>query len=106
MERVLVTGASKIGQAGVATMVFRWGQEFDSNKIIYDYLMQSGLPSQNYQDAIKKKGGRIYTIKNGSKNMLSIIIWVENIIRKNKYKTRQEKNAKRRARRFYRSKPI
>lgn len=87
MERVLVTGASKIGQAGVATMVFRWGQEFDSNKIIYDYLMQSGLPSQNYQDAIKKKGGRIYTIKNGSKNMLSIIIWVENIIRKNKYKT-------------------
>ena len=46
MKRVLVTGAAKIGRAGVATIVYKWGQEFNSEKIVYDYLMQSGLPDQ------------------------------------------------------------
>ena len=48
MKRVLVTGAANIGKAGVATIVYKWGQHFDSNVIIYDYLMQRGLPEEKY----------------------------------------------------------
>ena len=62
MKRVLVTGAANIGKAGVATIVYKWGQHFDSNVIIYDYLMQRGLPEEKYVKAIAEKGGIIYTI--------------------------------------------
>lgn len=86
MERVLVTGAANIGKAGVATIVYKWGQQFDSNKIIYDYLMQSGLPEKKYQDAIRNKGGIIYTLDEKKRDMLGIIKWVEKIIEKHNYK--------------------
>lgn len=86
MERVLVTGAANIGKAGVATIVYKWGQQFDSNKIIYDYLMQSGLPEKKYQDAIRNKGGIIYTLDEKKRNMLGIIKWVQKIIEKHNYK--------------------
>lgn len=85
MRHVLVTGAANVGRAGVATIVYKWGQEFDSNEIIYDYLMQSGLPEKEYQEAIKKKGGKVYTIQNGSKNVYAVIKWIEKIIRENQY---------------------
>lgn len=85
MKRVLVTGASNIGKAGVATIVYKWGQCFDSNRIVYDYLMQSGLPEKEYIDAIRKKGGKIYTRPNKSKNYLKIIVWIKNIINNNDY---------------------
>lgn len=87
MKRVLVTGAANIGKAGVATIVYKWGQEFDSKKIAYDYLMQSGLPAKKYQNAIEKKGGKMYTIENGSRSMLTVIKWIEKIIRENQYET-------------------
>lgn len=86
MERVLVTGAAHIGKAGVATIVYKWGQQFDSNVLVYDYLMQSGLPEKCYVDAIRRKGGKIYTMK-GQHNFLSVIRWVEGVIRKHHYKT-------------------
>lgn len=86
MKRVLVTGAANIGKAGVATIVYKWGQQFDSNQIVYDYLMQSGLPEEKYQKAIKDKGGIIYTIQPGTKTLLGIIKWVEEVIRNNNYK--------------------
>lgn len=86
MERVLVTGAANIGKAGVATIVYKWGQQFESDKIIYDYLMQSGLPEKKYQDSIRDKGGIIYTLDKKNRNMFGIIKWVQNIIEKNNYK--------------------
>lgn len=61
MRRVLVTGGYNIGKAGVATIVYRWGQNFDSNKIVYDYLMANGLPEERYVEAIHEKGGKILT---------------------------------------------
>lgn len=87
MDRVLVTGAANIGKAGVATIVFKWGQHFDSNKLVYDYLMQSGLPEQKYIDAINSKGGKIYTINNRKKGPFSIINWITKIVRDGEYKT-------------------
>lgn len=86
MERVLVTGAANIGKAGVATIVYKWGQQFDSSRIVYDYLMQSGLPERKYQDAIRKKGGIIYTLDEKKRTMLGIIKWVQDIIEKHNYK--------------------
>lgn len=86
MERVLVTGAANIGKAGVATIVFKWGQHFDSSKLVYDYLMQSGLPEQKYVDAIHRKGGKIYTMAE-KKGMISIIKWVTKVVRDGEYKT-------------------
>jgi len=85
MERVLVTGAANIGKAGVATIVYKWGQEFDPDILVYDYLMQSGLPDEQYQIAIKEKGGIMYTI-DGSKSIVGVIRWVKRIISENHYK--------------------
>lgn len=59
MRRVLVTGGYNIGKAGVATIVYRWGQNFDSNEVVYDYLMAKGLPEQSYVEEIQRKGGKI-----------------------------------------------
>lgn len=86
VERVLVTGASNIGKAGVATIVYKWGQQFDSNKIVYDYLMQSGLPEKKYQDAIHKKGGIMYTLDEKNRSMIEIIKWVQEVIKIHDYK--------------------
>ena len=55
MKRVLVTGAANIGKAGVATIIYKWGQEFDNTVLVYDYLMQRGLPDRKYQEKIKEK---------------------------------------------------
>ena len=85
MKRVLVTGAANIGKAGVATIVYKWGQHFDSNVIIYDYLMQRGLPEEKYVKAIAENGGIIYTMPLGSHSAFSIIKWVEDIVRTNNY---------------------
>lgn len=84
MKRVLVTGAANIGKAGVATIVYKWGQQFDSEKVVYDYLMQSGLPEEKYQDAIREKGGIIYTL-NEKRSMFGIVKWVQEIIESNNY---------------------
>ncbi len=86
MKRVLVTGASHIGKAGVATIVYKWGQHFDEDICVYDYLMQSGLPDEQFVRAIKNKGGRIYTMS-GSKSGTQIIKWVTSVIREEKYNT-------------------
>ena len=87
MKRVLVTGAANIGKAGVATIVYRWGQEFDSSKLVYDYLMQSGLPEQQYLEAIAQKGGKVFTMPAGTQHPFSIIKWIEKIVEENKYET-------------------
>ena len=73
MKRVLVTGAAKIGKAGVATIVYKWGQEFNSEKIVYDYLMQSGLPDQQYVDAIKKKAVRFIRLTENIEACLELL---------------------------------
>ena len=88
MERVLVTGATNIGKAGVATIIYKWGQQFNSNEIVYDYLMQRQASDKIYRDAIENKGGIIYTMPQSSKkSMLNIIKWVTKIIKENGYKT-------------------
>ncbi len=86
MKRVLVTGASNIGKAGVATIVYKWGQQFDPSAVVYDYLMQRGLPDKEYQDAIEKKGGKIYTL-NEDVGMFGIIRWITHIVESHGYET-------------------
>lgn len=86
MKRVLVTGGSQIGKAGVASIVYKWGTSF-SGEVVYDYLMQRGLPDQIYVDNIRNKGSRIFTMDNRSHSMLSIIFWVKNIVKKYGYET-------------------
>ena len=86
MKRILVTGASNIGKAGVATIVYKWGQAFDSNEIVYDYLMQRGLPDDNYCEHIKEKGGKIYTCQH-NEGILSILRWIKKVVKDNGYHT-------------------
>ena len=83
---MLVTGAAKVGKAGVATIVYKWGQQFDTDVVIYDYLMQSGLPDAIYQEKILAKGGRMY-VPASKLNTLGTIGWIEKIIRGNGYET-------------------
>lgn len=85
MDRVLVTGGAQVGKAGVATIVYKWGQNFDGSVVTYDYLMQSGLPEAKYQEAIKQKGGIMYT-PDKPLNYIKTIRWVEETIRKHQYK--------------------
>jgi len=86
VKRVLVTGAANIGKAGVATIVYKWGQQFDKEKVVYDYLMQRGLPEKCYQRAIAEKGGKIFTMHEAG-GFLSIIKWVSKVVKENTYKT-------------------
>ncbi len=85
MKRILVTGGAQIGKAGVATIVYKWGQNFDESTATYDYLMQSGLPETKFQEAIKEKGGIMYT-PDKPLGYLGIVKWVEHIIREHQYK--------------------
>ena len=85
-KRVLVTGGANIGKAGVATIIYKWGQEFDSNVLVYDYLMQSGLPDSIYQQAITNKGGIMFTCGNDAQRK-HLIRWISDVIRKEHYKT-------------------
>ena len=87
MKRVLVTGAANIGKAGVATIVYKWGQEFDSEKLVYDYLMQTGMPERRYTEAIKNKGGRIYSPRRPLKGIIKKLRWINHILRDNYYDT-------------------
>lgn len=87
MKRVLVTGAANIGKAGVATIIYKWGQQFDSRALIYDYLMQRGAPDVYYQNKIYEKGGRIFVKEDGNLSIFYVIRWIIQIIRDHKYKT-------------------
>lgn len=60
MIRVLVTGAENIGVTGLATAIFRWGQAFDHEQMVYDYMMLKGLPSDDYLEQIQQTGGEVY----------------------------------------------
>ncbi len=86
MERILVTGGAKIGKAGVASIIYQWGQHFDDSRIVYDYLMQSGLPEKVYVDNIFQKGGVIYSFTENKRSVKDIIKWIIKIIEQNKYK--------------------
>ena len=87
MKRVLVTGATNIGKAGVATIVYKWGQCFDPKELVYDYLMQSGLPGREFQERIESKGGRMFTMASEKRGPFTIIKWVTQIIIENRYDT-------------------
>lgn len=89
MKRVLVTGASNIGKAGVATILYNWGQNFDENVITYDYLAQRGLPEKEFQEKIATKGGKIHVPENlkGNKikRTLGLMKWIYNVIKENDF---------------------
>lgn len=69
-------------------MVYRWGQEFDGNLLVYDYLMQNGLPDAMYLDKITDKGGRYYTCDaRENKSVFGIIKWVSKILKQGEYCT-------------------
>ncbi len=84
MKRVLVTGGYNIGKAGVATIVYRWGQNFDSNILVYDYLMAKGLPDKQYIDVIEGKGGHIIT-PDIPLTLLKKIVWIFHSMANGKY---------------------
>ena len=86
MKRVLVTGGSQIGKAGVASIVYKWGTSF-SDKVVYDYLMQRGLPDQIYIDSIEQAGSKIYTMNDSSPSMICSINWVRDIVKEFGYET-------------------
>ena len=86
MKRVLVTGAAKIRQAGVATIVYEFGKHLNEEKVVYDYLMQSGISDLKYKLEIESKGGRVFELNSGEKQQ-SFIKWYRNILRENHYDT-------------------
>lgn len=91
MKRIPVTGASNIGKAGVATILYSWGQNFDEDKIVYDYLSQRGLPDEEFQVQIAGKGGLIHVPGNascgGPGRITGLIRWVGQVLREEGYDT-------------------
>jgi len=83
MFKVLMTGASNIGKAGVATVVFRLGQAMEKDIVQVSYLAQRGVPDSKYKKMIEDRGGKLYTMAsnqgNKIKRMLNIIKWVESV---------------------------
>lgn len=91
MKRVLVTGAAKIRQAGVATIVYEFGKHLNEKKVVYDYLMQSGISDQKYRFEIENKGGRVYEMKKDTKDERgkpqNFVRWYSKILKENDYDT-------------------
>lgn len=86
MKRVLVTGGYNIGKAGVATIVYRWGQNFDNNCIVYDYLMARGFPDREYVENIRQKGGDILAPKK-TLHGIEKISWMQSVMKAGKFET-------------------
>lgn len=84
MKKVLVTGGYNIGKAGVATIVYRWGQNFDSNILRCDYLMAKGFPDEQYIQAIKRKGGNVLAPKK-KLSWIKKISWIFDSIKNGQY---------------------
>ncbi len=88
VKRVLVTGATKIGEAGLSNIVFEWGQHFDDTELTYDFLIRNGPPARFYFDKIIKKGGRVLSMpENSPKNIINSLKWTLKAINDNKYDT-------------------
>lgn len=84
MKKVLVTGGYNIGRAGVATIVYRWGQNFDNSVLTCDYLMAKGLPDKKYIDAIESKGGHIIA-PDTPLSLIKKLVWIFNSMIKGQY---------------------
>lgn len=87
--KVLMTGASNIGKAGVATIAFRLGQAMDEKQVQVSYLAQRGVPDKKYIKLAEDKGGYVYSMNgnNGSKirRMLNIIQWIGGVFKENSF---------------------
>lgn len=86
MIKILMTGASNIGKAGVATIAFNLGQHMDSAKVNINYLAQHGLSDEKYRRMIENKGGKIYVMDSISENkvikMIKTVEWIGAIAKK------------------------
>lgn len=89
MIKILMTGVSNIGRAGVATISYNLGQNLDNEEIEIGYLAQRGLPNKKYIDAIKRKGNKIYAMDSAPKGMVQktkhIINWIYKILKSDGY---------------------
>lgn len=89
MIKVLMTGVSNIGKAGVATIAFRLGQAMDSEKISLGYLAQRGISDVKYIDLIEDGGGRVHIMPpvKGNKlvKLIKTIQWVSLTAKENTY---------------------
>lgn len=87
--KVLMTGASNIGKAGVATIAFRLGQAMDEKQVQVSYLAQRGVPDEKYIKLAEDKGGQIYSMGNNRGNkirrMLNVIQWMESVFKENSF---------------------
>lgn len=85
--KVLMTGASNIGKAGVATIAFRLGQAMDEKQVQVSYLAQRGVPDEKYIKLAEDKGGHIYSMENNCGNkvqkMFNIIHWMGDVFKEN-----------------------
>lgn len=90
VKRVLVTGAAKIRQAGVATIVYEFGKHLNEDKVVYDYLMRAGISDEKYRLEIESKGGRVFENKDmnddGGKPQ-NFVSWYTKILKENNYDT-------------------
>ncbi len=83
--KVLMTGASNIGQAGVATIAYRLGQNISTSKIKIGYLAQNGLSDVRYKNVIEEKGNHVYIMENttsrgGVARFRQLTTWIRKII--------------------------
>lgn len=87
--RIVMTGASNIGKAGVATIAFNLGQAMDCSRVQLDYLAQRGLENDEYRRMIETKNGHIFTADpyQGNKvgKMLYLVRWIKSVLAENHY---------------------
>lgn len=89
MIKVLMSGASNIGKAGVATIAFRLGQAMDEKIVQVSYLAQRGITDMKYKKMIEEKGGKIYTMdavcRNKFHKMIKTIQWLNSVCREDSF---------------------
>lgn len=89
MLKVLMTGVSNIGTAGVATIAYNLGQALDNREVKIGYLAQHGLTDEKYKKLIEDRGNKIYIMDCNSEGKLyktkAIFDWVYRILTKERY---------------------
>lgn len=61
--RVLQIGDWEFGKNGIATLIYNFNQNLDTEKIIFDYVIPNKVNERYYKENIENKKGKVYELE-------------------------------------------
>lgn len=72
--RVLQVGDWDFGRNGIATLIYNFNQNLDTQKVVFDYIISDSIKEVFYKKNIEKKQGRIFELEIRKKRIVKKII--------------------------------